>query len=244
MNTIRKLTILNLLAAAVLSCTGVELTPQPIGDSPVPVEVVFSIPDDVPGTKSSYQALGSSVDDVNLWIVSDGTVIHHSFLEGQTTMALVLTAGRSYSFHALANMGRDLSGSIGGPSDLESLRVRLQDIDLTSSGGSLPMAGTLSGMTLPAGATPVVIPMERLFSKVSFRFAPDADLKDNSVTITSVVPKNAASDMTPFSEGSYASACADGDHATAADLQTLASGGQVDFFCMENCCGKTTNTDP
>ena len=84
MNTIRKLTILNLLAAAVLSCTGVELTPQPIGDSPVPVEVVFSIPDDGPGTKSSYQALGSSVDDVNLWIVSDGTVIHHSFLEGQT----------------------------------------------------------------------------------------------------------------------------------------------------------------
>ena len=105
MNTIRKLTILNLLAAAVLSCTGVELTPQPIGDSPVPVEVVFSIPDDGPGTRSSYQALGSSVDDVNLWIVSDGTVIHHSFLEGQTTMALVLTAGRSYSFFALANMG-------------------------------------------------------------------------------------------------------------------------------------------
>ena len=244
MNTIRKLTILNLLAAAVLSCTGVEPEPQPIGDSPVPVEVVFSIPDDGPGTKSSYQALGSSVDDVNLWIFSDGTVIHHSFLEGQTTMALVLTAGRSYSFHALANMGRDLSGSISGPSDLESLRVRLQDLDLTSPGGSLPMAGTLSGMTLPAGATPVVIPMERLFSKVSFRFAPDADLKDNSVTITSVVLKNAASDMTPFSEGSYASACADGDHATAADLQTLASGGQVDFYCMENCCGKTTNTDP
>ena len=103
MNTIRKLTILNLLAAAVLSCTGVELTPQPIGDSPVPVEVVFSIPDDGPGTRSSYQALGSSVDDVNLWIVSDGTVIHHSFLEGQTTMALVLTAGRNYSFYALAN---------------------------------------------------------------------------------------------------------------------------------------------
>ena len=53
MNTIRKLTILNLLAAAVFSCTGIELTPQPLGDSPVPVEVVFSIPDDGPGTRSS-----------------------------------------------------------------------------------------------------------------------------------------------------------------------------------------------
>ena len=244
MNSVTKFTILNLLAVAVLSCTGVELTPQPMEDTPVPVEVVFSIPDDGPGTRSSYQALGSSVDDVNLWIVSDGTVIHHSFLEGQTTMALVLTAGRNYSFYALANMRRDLSGSIGGPSDLESLRVNLQDIDLASSGGSLPMAGTLSDVTVSAGAAPLVIPIERLFSKVSFRFAPDADLKDNSVTITSVVLKNAASDMTPFSEGSYASVCADGDYATAADLQTLASGGQVDFYCMENCCGKTTNTDP
>ncbi|MGN1232894.1 MAG: hypothetical protein ACI4UJ_05540 [Candidatus Cryptobacteroides sp.] len=244
MNILKKLTLLNLLAAAVLSCTGIELSPQPIEDASVPVEVVFSIPADGPGTKSSYRALGSSVDDVNLWIVSDGDIIHHSYLDGKTTMALVLSAGRSYSFYALANISSDLSGSISGVSDLKSMRVRLQDLDLSSSGGSLPMAGTLAGVTLSAGATPVVIPMERLFSKVSFRFSPDADLKDNSVTITSVLVKNAASDMTPFSEGSYASVCADGDYSTATDLQTLASGGQVDFYCMENCCGKTTNMDP
>ena len=56
--------------------------------------------------------------------------------------------------------------------------------------------------------------------------------------------KNSASDMTPFLQNSYAEACVDGDRATAADLESLNSGGQVEFYCLENCCGRTSNTDP
>ncbi len=239
----RKITTILLLALSLAACTVTEITPSAMPDDPATVELDFGIPGEAPGTKSSYSSVGSSVDDVNLWVVSGGTVILHEHLVGRTALSLTLDRGRSYSFYALANMGTAILEDITDVSPLLSLRVALSGIDL-DGGGSLPMAGTVSDITLGSQSMSLSVPLKRLFSKVVLRFSPDADLAANGARVKSVVLKNSASDMTPFVQNSYAESCVDGDRATAADLESLNSGGQVEFYCLENCCGRTSNTDP
>lgn len=240
------LSALLLLAATVFSCTPSELI-QPDGSSGEKhdVRVTLSVLEQSPATKSSFSATQSNIDNVNIWVVTGGQIVSHQYLgQDQSAVIFSLQKQMTYSFYALANIYRDMSGDFTTLDQLKACAVQMPDIDMSLASRSFPMAGVSESLTLDRGSANVDVPLERLFSKVVFKFSPDTDLAAQNVKVQSVVLRNAAGSVLPFSAGGYAPAVYDGDYASVSDISTLNEGGQIEFYCMENCCGKTNNNDP
>ncbi|GEM_PF-6892136 len=202
-------------------------------------------------TRSLYRSTESNVDDVCLWIFRDGALESYRYIERGTSAELSLRTGSRYSFYALANMYRDFEDlendgdeglHISSIDELKNLKLLMSDFLLDQTGCSLPMAGALEDVLVEDG-TPVSIQLVRLFSKIVFRFDPDDGLVGENVVLTSVRLRNAASSVLPFNEGCWSEGVADGDRASVDDLIRMNAGGGAEFYCLENCCGVSSNAN-
>lgn len=242
----KKLQQLAAITLLVSSC-GDSLTDQSVGtgkDGPSEqITVQFFETSGQLDSKSSFNGIGNSLDNVGLWVFDeDGVMLKHSYLNGQNSETLTLVSGHRYSFYALANLYSDLGGAIVRESEIQQLSLSLGQMSQGVNGRNLPMAGSVLNFLLMTTGT-VEIPLERLFSKVVFRFDPDETLSRQNVTLTSIRLKNSASTIRPFMTDSWSSSCEDGDYASVTDLNVANSSGRVEFYALENCCGSINNTD-
>lgn len=238
-------TLLGLLVAVLASCSEfpAEFGNDMDGGQTVSVTVSFN-DGELMATKSSFSSLGSSIDNVNLWAVSGSSVVSHEYISGRQSVLLSLEKNRTYTFYALVNYYTDIGGGYSTKAELDTFLADLADIDFDDGSRSLPMAGISSPVDLSSSYATVTIPVERLFSKVVFKFSPDADMKAQNVNITGVRLMNSANYMTPFVQYSYTEDTCDGDAASAQDLTDVNAGKGIEFYCFENCCGTTSNTNP
>ena len=86
--------------------------------------------------------------------------------------------------------------------------------------------------------------MERLFSRIVFRFEADEGMQEQNASLKSVSLKNSAMDIQPFVRNSLALETADGDCCTDPFNAMSSSGDSLVFYCLENCCGISENSDP
>ena len=242
----RRSKILCVLMLAV-SCTRIGITDEDDSSrrsqKETEITVRFRDGGDI-SSKSSFSNTSSEVSTLNLWVFRDGLLWDHCFSESPGEVTVKLMGGSEYSFYALANISEDL----GEFPDEVSLAHLSLSMDLLNAGmdatGSFPMAGQVS-LSFQKAQEGVTVPLLRLFSKIIFRFAPDEQLSAQNPRITAVRLRNSASEVTPFLDSSCAGTVSDSDadKASASDLTTINSGGPVEFYCLENCCGKNAESD-
>lgn len=200
-------------------------------------EVVFDVRVQ-DGTRSSISPDEYALDDLSLVVYCGGSLWDMRYFDEVSDVSLVLDAGRTYDVYALANVGEiapaqresdflsDFCITIGGVEDLD---------------GCLPMASKCIPVTVAAGMPSVRIELVRLASKM--RFAVD-DEALKGLRVESVRLRQCSLKVFPFndfgglgSKAGSASETADGDYASADDLEVLNDGGTVCFYTLENCQG-------
>lgn len=199
------------------------------------------------GTRSIISPDESALDDLCLVIYREGSLWDTRYFDDVSDVSLVLDAGRTYDVYALANVG-DVTA-------VQSEKDFLTDFCLTIDGVEdldehLPMASKCIPVTVIAGMPSVRMELVRLASKIRFTVSNDA-LK--GLRVESVRLCQSALKVFPFNGfggvGSKVAAfaeTADGDYASADDLEVLNAGGTVCFYTLENCQGVLLpgNLDP
>lgn len=179
--------------------------------------------------------------DLNLYVWRNGKCVQHCYSEdfdGKLTLAMVYGSG--YNFYALVNCGEALLPSgenwMTDEDSMKNLAVPFPDTE----GSSFPMCSSIKSVDLRNGINSLVFVLERMVSRIRLNFTPDIALGGSGIQITSVRTVDAAASMKPFT--SFNKAASDnlicGDYASTEDLETLNSGGEVDFYVFENCWGE------
>lgn len=203
-------------------------------------EMTFVLKDVHDFTRSSVAPSETAVNDISVFAYYDGFLLASGHWTAGEHMSLSLDVGETYDFYALANMG-DVTLPVM-QKDVGSFIYRISNIEDLDT--YLPMCWSLTGYSHDRSA-PVEVEMTRLVSKVVL----DVDCGDTGLEVTGVSLMQAPLSVQPFaSDGSKALAgmVSAGDRATAADLQILNRGGQVQFYVLENMQGTLLpgNTDP
>lgn len=199
------------------------------------------------GTRSIISPDESALDDLCLVIYREGSLWGTRYFDDVSDVSLVLDVGRTYDVYALANVGE--------VAPVQREKDFLMDFCLTIDGvedldGCLPMASECVPVAVTAGMPSVRVELVRLASKIRFAVGNDA-LK--GLRVESVRLCQSALKVFPFSDfggaGSKVTAfaeTADGDYASADDLEVLNAGGTVCFYTLENCQGVLLpgNLDP
>lgn len=217
----------------------------------VKIQVVPSIQGmDEVQTKSSVTSGESSVKDINIFFYHKGLLIASNYVVSPAVATFLLNEGLEYNVYAVANVGKIT------PMDKEEDFVKYK-MTIGSSGfvgtmnaGGIPMTWQKSGYTVSKSVTQLPVALVRLVSKIRFRVDMQALA---GLKITSIRLCNGAGAITPFTMNGHggskitaASESINGDYASAADLNTINSGGQIYFYALENCQGTllTGNKDP
>lgn len=192
----------------------------------------FSVISD--GTKTGADSGENAVNDISIFVYSDGILEASAHIENEMTAELTLVSGKRYNIYSLAN-----SGKLELPmreSDLPDFRLAPSDV----SPGNFPMSAVNVSKTFSAGSS-LKVSLVRLVSKVRFRL--DAS-GIPGFSVNSVRMMNIPLDIMPFSNGSAAASAGPGDY--AGDVSGLLTGDSVDFYMLENCQGVLLpgNDDP
>ncbi len=213
---------------------GIWKSPESATDSPdrKKVSVVFKPYIGYPEVK----AADNTVRNLLVSIYSEGSLVEELNLGNGGEGSAELYTGKEYTYYASANLTR--STGLKTEAEIEAVRV---PVNPSEPSGGFPMAAAGDFSVSEDDAT-VDIMLERLYSKIRFSvdFAETQDLDISSVRI-----KQAAASVTPFTR-SRAVSVSDGDAATASEIITLNSAGQIEFYVPENCQGVLlpSNTDP
>ncbi len=211
---------------------------RPVGEHMVKVGFeAFSGDSDL---KSAVSVGDSYINNVIACIYDTrGMLVGELSFSGGTVGYINLMTGRAYNVYAIANVPHFSAPE--RESEILSMRYNLARIsDLDKSG--FPMVSKVQ-ISITGSSLKVRLNMIRLVSRISFT-------KESSslpgFKITSVRLMNAPLDASYFKGLSAATATAEGDYATAEDLNVLNGGGAVDFYMLENCQGVLLpdNTDP
>lgn len=232
--------------------TDLEAVPATKAEKAIEIGLRFRCRSGVNDVQTTRSAMfsGDDIDNMCIFVWRDGTCVQQEFLEtvpGQIKLSLI--CGGTYSFYAVANCGDQMG--LGGEdwrtdeSSMARMAVRLLGEDGKKQG--LPMAGCVRDFTVRSSGAQPVIDLEHLVSRISLTFAPDRALETSGIKVTSVRLRDAATQMTPFTDGYRAkeTMVADGDFSSEEDLQILNAGGEVSFYAFENCWGDLlqNNTD-
>ena len=200
-----------------------------------------------PRSRSIYSGVGDGIDDICLWVFREGRLEDYRYLEAGADAVLSLLKGRSYSFYAIANAYDDLGEStlpgLAGEEELKGLRLPFSTFNMQDRKRNMPMASVLEDYA-PSEDGMLSLNMERLFSRIVFRFEADEGMQEQNASLKSVSLKNSAMDIQPFVRNSLALETADGDCCTDPFNAMSSSGDSLVFYCLENCCGISENSDP
>lgn len=207
------------------------------------VKVSFDL-DVVDGVRSSITPDENRIGNANIYIYERGVLVGNAYADNGTDVVLTLTAGVDYNVYVLANVGKVEAY----PEEEDMIRnytCRISSIaDLDSC---LPLAGCLKSVSLDKNGQKIIVPVERLVSKVMFSVDKSAL---EGLEITSVRLRQSSLAVSPFVEKGSAAAdadmVADGDYCSADDIRSLNSGDLVCFYALENCQGVLLpdNSDP
>ncbi len=205
------------------------------------VEVRF----DVRNTRSSIAPGESDILDINLYAFCDGRLATEGYFEYGEKLTLKLLYGHQYSLYALANVGK-VDACLDEKQFLRECVYVMPEIKGMAE--CLPMAWRTDEFVVDSWADRVSVDFSRLVSKVFFSV--DAEALDG-LEINAVRVRQSPTSVWPFrfpagSRVTDERDVADGDYASAEDLQTLNEGGKVFFYVLENCQGRLLdgNTDP
>lgn len=233
----------------ITACRTVENGPGDLdcaSSGKAPVTVSFHIEDVCYSTRSASVSDESGIRDLNLFLYRNGKLEWQEYRTSSDAVCLDLLAGENYVAYVLANVGRQ-----EGPAAVAGIHDYVLDLSETELHGKAPMA-TASGVafTVPqAGTTGEVgLVLKRLLAKYNFRVDCSA-LQFGSFAVESVRVRQAARRINAFLSDSAVSAAdqvADGDYASANDLDRLNAGNPVCFYLPENAQGTLLpgNTDP
>ena len=232
-----------LCAALLLSATGCQKEPpQPDvpgsgGEGQVSVMLTLETddPEEASDTKSSYTQTKSesSVGSITV-LMTDGDGNVTKAYAAANSVALTLTAGKTYTFDVLANMG-DLRTALAGHDQVMAYRHTVNNSDISK--GGLPMYGNTT-KSITAGMTSLSVNVERLLARYELRFN-TSGVTSGTMKVKSVRMKNIAGVVSPtaFKAASASDIIADGDYSTDADISNLNSGKGVYFYVPENLQG-------
>lgn len=228
----RKMMLAATVFLAALGCEPLENLPEPASpDSEARVRI--SAFDVARATKSSLGLSETDILNLNVYAYRGGMLEEESFSEGDG-VDLVLQKGITYSIYALANCGEVHAPA--AESDLASVTVSPSAMAMCYRDGG--------GYTFSAATNSLELPLTRLFAK--YTLVLDRQLENCDFAVTSVMVKQRASTLKPFTASSCAEATSDGDFSCADDLAALNSGQGAVFYVPENCQGVLLpgNEDP
>ena len=238
-----------LVAALAMGCARMQPDTAPVRDMEASVTISVACEEETATKSAAFSSVGSGIADVNIYIWSDGHLLCHDYITsgtGSVTVTKSLSADRRYDIYALANMGGKVSPSSAdwrrNESSMATITVTRDDV-----GSDFPMAGKVTGASVPTDGARLTIPMRRLVSRIAFRYSPDAALGGQDLSVTGVSLRNAAAQVFPFRDRSKAESTLPwDDHASSSDIETLNRGGEVFFYAFENCRGDLLpgNDDP
>lgn len=189
--------------------------------------------------RSSFAGTEDAVGDWMLFVYYGGR-LERTLFSGDGD-ELSLTAGQSYHLYALANVGR-----VAAPAEESSLGSWMlrPDNPATFRPQGLPMACD-SVLVAPGTSGELILQMTRLVARYDFCIDKSA-MQKSDFQLRSVVLRQAAAEVAAFAAASRAGLVADGDTASAADIQRLRAGYAVSFYMLENCQGVLLegNDDP
>lgn len=235
-----------LFVAAVSGCVAQLEEPElPDADRTLEVPVRFAV---MTGqeVKSSLDMDETYVGDINIYAFRNGKLDTEVYTSDIASVSLNLVDGCTYNLYALANAGKIPSG----PDEkefLDSLTLRFKAVEDISEG--VPMVWKKKDLAVSDRMMTVEVKLCRLISRV--RLSLDKSLLEG-FSVKSVRLCQSPVAVRPFrvwDSGSRAESPAetvDGDYASADDLESLNSGGTVEFFVLENCQGDLLpdNRDP
>ena len=242
---IRPFYVLMVLLCA-LSCTMHEVEPVDSGsDDADVVAVAFRTGVSCP-LKSSVSVDEPAINNINVYAYRNGVLVDEVFSVDLDEIVLRLPADYTYNIYAIANVG-PCRADVDEETFLEELSCRIAGIGGLARG--LPMRCANRNVYVTGKSQTVDILLERMAAKVTFSVDKASLLE--GLRVTSVRLCQSACIVHPFKweGGSRVESpddTFDGDHATAADLRSLNSGGEVFFYTLENCQGMLLpdNQDP
>lgn len=186
-------------------------------------------------SRSSVSPDENKVEDINLYLFSEGMLRGYVYADGSEDLILNLAAGVRYRMYALANVG--MVEPVGADEDfMRQYSYSIPSVD--SLDGRLPMAASVGDVCVDGAGQRVCVVLERLVSKMTLRVDKTAL---EGLQVTSVKLCQSALKVVPFCEdGSAASdpdEVGDGDYCVAEDLEVLNAGGRIYFYALENCQG-------
>lgn len=190
-------------------------------------------------TRSSISPEENRILDLNVYAFKDGVLADEAYVSEDNIASLCLAKGYSYNIYAVANMDCR-------PADVDERRF-LEEFSysiesLSEISDVMPMFCHYGRLRVTGGSPLIQLNMERLVSKLTLLIDKEALLE--GLQVRSVRLCQCASVVRPFkwhgdggSRVESESEIIDGDFATEEDLQRLNSGGEVQFYALENCQG-------
>lgn len=179
--------------------------------------------------KSGINPDENSIRDVNIAVYRNGQLQDVLFFDSTRNVEITLDSGE-YSVYAVGNIGKQ-SVFPGYEGLIPEWRYRISSTaELKDKGMAFTASRTIN---VGRSGGEFILKMTRMAARCGFRFDGSA-LK--GMKVKSVRLRQAALDMAPFgSSGSIPENVEDnGDFASETDIETLANGGTVYFYCLEN----------
>lgn len=167
--------------------------------------------------------------------------VFHSDLSAGEPATVSGVSGREYRYYALLNCG-DLSSSLErGTPEEEVLELAVScPVQAMTEEGGMPMACGPVDAALSSGS-PLSLRFTRLPARFDFRL--EKELGHGTFVPKSLRIRQSPTVTLPFATSNamteeMAAKVADGDWASASDLEALSNGGTVRYYTLENACGR------
>lgn len=210
-------------------------------DNAVEIPVEFFIEGiDTDPVKSSIAASETVVKDINIYAYHNGKLEKAEYFEDVSSFTVSLIRERTYNLYALSNMGRLTPPYL----EEEMLQTKFSMGSMSYINGGFPMSWSQSDFSVNGTSPKVGIMLIRLVSRI--RFSLDKSEIDN-FAVKSVRLCQSAVKMYPFGSDSRAETPSEvgyGDYASAQDLKSINSGGNISFYAYENCQGVLLPDNP
>ncbi len=227
-----KRTILPLIAALAVACTGEEGRIDTVG-ALRQVEINLRIMDGY--TTKGVPVNEGLLSDLNIYIYNSyGDLQYHSFNKG-LSFTMNMWSNMKYECRLVANAGIDL-GAIS-LKDLEAKTFTAAGGSVSGPSGQVLMSGAASGITTQ-NCSSITVPMTRCVARINVR-ADISRLTNTSITFSGVYLHDVTNFTGIFGTSKAVSASQtvyDGDSVTGSSLSGLTTSG-VDLYCFQNAQG-------
>ena len=243
----RNVTFYAILLAALLATACNNPVNPDSGELSAPLSIAIDIACEAGSTRGQIAANETSVSNLNIFIYDEAAGLIHStgyFTSYESIRFDNLVEGRRYKILALANTGRKTA-----PNRLaQALETRVDTHDsATITDAGIPMAcDTVITFGFEGDGYSVCLHLQRLMARYALQL--DLSRMQGELELQSAELHNAAESVAPWQEESRAEAnhLCDGDHLTAAELESLVNGSSVRLLVPENMQGDLlkNNNDP